>query len=203
MIDQDEPHYYYWKHEIPPDICDAIVAIGEGLKMEAGGLEVDGFQDLNMRDSKVSWIGDRWITTMLHSYVNLANKEMWNYDLFPDQEIEKCQYTTYDRNGHYDWHADTINIPNIPSKDEEKDDITSGRVVRKLSVTLQLSDNTQYGGGDFEMISTNGKPVRMDDKCKSKGTLFVFPSYLMHRVTPVTTGIRRSLVNWYVGPPFR
>ena len=87
MIDQDEPHYYYWKHEIPPDICDAIVAIGEGLKMEAGGLEVEGFQDLNMRDSKVSWIGDRWITTMLHSYVNLANKEMWNYDLFPDQGI--------------------------------------------------------------------------------------------------------------------
>jgi len=203
MIIQDEPHYYYWKHEIPADICDAIVDIGDGLKKEAGSLEAEGFQDLNMRDSKISWIEDRWITTMLHSYVTLANREMWNYDIFPDQELSACQYTTYDRNGHYGWHADTINIPMVASKDPEKDDLSSGRVVRKLSVTLQLTDNLQYGGGDFEMVSTNGVPVKIEDKLKSKGTIFVFPSFLMHRVTPVTTGIRRSLVNWYVGPPFR
>ena len=103
----------------------------------------------------------------------------WKDEKFDN--ILNLQYTEYDskKEGHYDWHID----------------IGEGEYAgRKLSVVLLLNDD--YEGGELEIWEKGFVP-------KGKGNLFVFPSYLLHRVTPVTEGIRKSLVLWTSGPTFK
>jgi PKHD-type hydroxylase len=96
------------------------------------------------------------------------------------------QYTIYEGNdlGHYDWHLDAGNT-SIPP--------------RKLSFILQLSDPDSYEGGDLQIMNST-EPTTVK---KEKGFAVVFPSYTLHRVTPVTKGIRKTLVIWVTGPTFR
>ena len=76
-------------------------------------------------------------------------------------------------------------------------------VFRKISVTAQLTDPEEYEGGDFEIKNLWGTmELPIDPEVKNKGTILVFPSMLLHRVTPVTKGKRQSLVQWYNGPDF-
>jgi PKHD-type hydroxylase len=70
---------------------------------------------------------------------------------------------------------------------------------RKLSMVLQLSDPSEYDGGDLEFY-VQSEPIKAE---KKKGIVYVFPSWVLHRVTPVTRGTRRSLVMWIAGPKFK
>ncbi|MGB0178111.1 MAG: 2OG-Fe(II) oxygenase, partial [Owenweeksia sp.] len=70
---------------------------------------------------------------------------------------------------------------------------------RKLSMTVQLSDPADYEGGDLEFM-INQKVVTAP---RTRGTVIVFPSFILHRVTPVTKGVRHSVVGWVSGTPFR
>jgi PKHD-type hydroxylase len=98
---------------------------------------------------------------------------------------EGLQFTRYseDDQGHYTWHVDTG--PRIP--------------VRKLSISIQLSDPTDYDGGDLQF--RYGAEVATAPK--TRGAAIIFPSYVLHRVTPVTRGTRYSLVGWVTGPAFK
>jgi len=129
-----------------------------------------------------------------HEFFNLYNsifKEVvkFNKDYFKFQLTEilgHIQYTEYDESyqGHYDWHLD------IGSDDSS---------LRKISVVIQLSDPSEYEGGELQV--QNGQiPYRTCNK--EKGSMIMFPSFLLHRVTPVTKGCRRTLVLWVSGPPF-
>ena len=93
---------------------------------------------------------------------------------------------TYDASveGHYHWHFDGN---------------AAGKPARKLSITFQMTDGTAYEGGDLEFNRT-GEPTKAP---RERGTFIMFPSYILHRVTPVTRGTRQALVGWCVGPPFR
>ena len=83
--------------------------------------------------------------------------------------------------------------------------------IRKISVTCQLSDNSEYKGGELEFDFRNNVPNNKDfnnffkttDKMTSKGSIIVFPSFVWHRVKPVTKGVRDSLVMWNLGYPFK
>ena len=86
--------------------------------------------------------------------------------------------------GHYDWHMDTG--PDQFSR-------------RKISITVQLSDPSEYEGGDLQLKINSGH----QNTPKGFGTVVIFPSYLLHRVTPVTGGLRKSLVLWITGPAFK
>jgi PKHD-type hydroxylase len=112
------------------------------------------------------------------------NAQTFQYDLrgFSDN----FQYAVYHGNsgGHYDWHIDMIPL---------------ARGDRKLSISLQLSDPSHYEGCDLQFIAGDGVQTAPRDR----GTLIVFPSYIMHRVTPATAGTRKSLVVWAAGPKFR
>jgi PKHD-type hydroxylase len=99
--------------------------------------------------------------------------------------FEQLQFTVYEEAGsHYDWHLDKM-LSDLPP--------------RKLSLVLQLSDPEEYTGGDLELfVSSN--PIKIERK---RGLLTAFPSFTLHRVTPVTSGIRKSLVAWVGGPKFK
>ena len=137
------------------------------------------------RRSRIAWLtGNSEVHSMIEPYIVSAGHIMGlDVDL-----IAEIQFTEYHatENGKYDWHHD-VDWNGNDSLD------------RKLSLTVQLSDPEDYDGGDFEFAEVEPLP----DFAKQKGTVMVFPSYLSHRVTPVTRGVRRSLVAWFFGPRWR
>lgn len=139
------------------------------------------------RKSSVRWIPQNekfnWIYERLGKLAEIANDSLWKFDIV--SMPEQIQFTEYYENGgHYDWHTDIGN------------DFAS---LRKISITVQLSENEDYEGGDFEML--RGKDI--NKSIRKKGSAILFPSYILHRVTPVTKGTRKSFVLWLGGKPFK
>jgi PKHD-type hydroxylase len=130
-----------------------------------------------------------WIFEKLKGLTEFINDEFYQYDL---NGFDYFQYTEYDGDGsHYDYHVDMMFGENIPVGME---------IPRKLSFSLVLSDNSEYTGGEFQlMIDVTGAKVAE----QKRGRIIAFPSYIMHRVTPVTSGKRRSIVFWAIGPKFK
>ena len=198
-----ELNNYYWCFQgaLPHRICDDIVAYGKALKEETGvtfGYDPDNMtpnqqkQLEQKRKSNVVWMNPRWIYRELHPLVHEANKNAgWNFHW---DWSESCQFTKYDGNKkqHYDWHTDAGTRINENGK------------IRKLSMTVALVDGSEYEGGDFEinMSTTDRENIHVIKEAKIKGSVTIFPSFVWHRVKPVTAGTRYSLVNWHQGRPF-
>ena len=123
-----------------------------------------------------------------------ANEQAgWKYDIVA---AESCQITRYIKDGFYSWHKDGIGSHNeIYNYPDNK--ILHGNV-RKLSMSIVLNSN--FEGGDFEIA---GLPGENKIPKLEEGSIIVFPSFMEHRVAPVTKGIRYSLVSWFIGLPFR
>ena len=136
------------------------------------------------RSSKICWVNESWVQELLWEYILEANKKTFHIDVINKSEIQFTEYRSHE-GGKYDWHHD-VNWNAQEGLD------------RKLSISIQLSDKTDYLGGDFELEEINSS---MD--FKGIGTIIIFPSYLRHRVTKVTSGTRRSLVAWFYGPNWK
>ena len=146
----------------------------------------------NTRKSKIAWISDVYLREQLFHSVDLYNKQNWNYDL---DGCDLVQYGTYSDGGFYDWHVD---------EEAEIEPINGKYLVRKLSMTIWLNDPDEYEGGEFDIEIKNPKSeVRYNTLKLKKGSIIIFPSDKWHRVRPVTSGVRKSLVTWFRGPPFR
>jgi len=205
-------YYYYFKSAIPERICNDIVRYGHQMQDQmafTGGL---GNKKLNnkqikdlkkKRDSNVVWMDDRWIYREIHPYVHQANADAgWNFEW---DRSESCQFTKYKKGQYYDWHCDSWDQPYY--KPENPQDPSNGKI-RKLSVTVTLSDPKEYKGGELEFDFRNVDPNKKRNvkKCIEilpKGSLVVFPSFVWHRVCPVKSGERNSLVIWNLGLPFK
>jgi PKHD-type hydroxylase len=150
--------------------------VGEDISLEVSDYRVSDIAWLS-NNPKTSWVYDRIADLAIK-----ANSEMWNFDIWDFQD--DLQYTSYYGNGgHYDWHADLgVGISN-----------------RKLSVVLQLSNADEYEGGELQM-NTGGSILNVP---KEKGLICFFPSFVLHRVTPLSSGLRRSLVTWLCGANLR
>ena len=161
---------------------DKIPELEEELNPQAAA--TFGGDTSNKRRSKVAWVYNSLVEDLLYAYV-LQAASVIGVDVVKQSEI---QYTIYEgsAHGHYDWHHD-VDWNNNDGRD------------RKLSITVQLSDPGDYEGGDFEFSEVPALP----ENYKDKGSVLVFPSFLMHRVLPVTAGIRKSLVAWFWGPQWR
>jgi len=202
-------YYWYFKSAIPSRICDDIVRYGHQLQDQmavTGGLgdpkKLKNKQIKNLkkkRDSNIVWMNDRWIYREIQPYVHTANKKAgWNFNW---DHSESCQFTKYKKGQYYDWHCDSWTEPYTeegPLKDR----------TRKLSVTVSLSDPKNYKGGELEFDFRNLDPDKKPNikKCIEilpKGSLVVFPSFVWHRVCPVKSGERNSLVIWNLGYPFQ
>ena len=203
-------YYWYFKDAVPLRICDDIIKYGNQQKKL---LAVTGpYQDKKLsnkevkdlktvRDSNIVWLNDPWIYAQIHPYVFNANRNAgWNFQW---DWSESCQFTKYGKNQFYDWHNDGWNQP----YGEENPDPNLQGKVRKLSVTVSLSDGKDYKGGELEFDFRSQIPKKNKIiKCKeilTKGSLVVFPSFVWHRVCPITKGERYSLVIWNVGRPFQ
>lgn len=131
---------------------------------------------------------NEWIFDRLQTAATYINNEFFRFDLIGFDQI---QYTEYrNDNDLYDFHVDCYTGPNVPN---------DHAYPRKLSFSLVLSDNTEYKGGQFDVMYSK-QPETVQQK---KGRLLAFPSYMLHRVNPVTEGTRKSLVFWVIGPKFR
>ena len=203
-------YYWYFKSAVPSRVCDDIVKYSKSIQDQlatTGGygdpkkLNQKQIKDLKKkRDSDIVWLNERWIYKEVQPYVHQANASAgWNFQW---DFSESMQFTKYNKGQYYDWHCDgwggAYNKPNAPSHGK----------IRKLSVTLSLSDGKEYKGGDFEVDFRNMDPdkkanTKVVKEIRPKGSLVVFPSDLWHRVKPITKGVRHSLVIWNLGWPFK
>ena len=204
-------NYYWWfKSAIPERICNEIIKYGKSIQDQmalTGGFDDEKklnqkqIQDLKKkRDSNIVWMNDRWIYKEIQPYIHSANQSAgWNFNW---DFSESCQFTKYEKGQYYDWHCDSWEKPYM----REANDPTNGKI-RKLSVTVSLSDPKEYKGGELEFDFRNKDPDKKRNikKCTEilpKGSLVVFPSFVWHRVCPVKKGSRYSLVIWNLGYPF-
>lgn len=179
-----------WQGGLPEDQINLILKEGMALaKIKATTFN----NNSDVRSSQVSWLtGHQEIQKILWNYVTAANEDAFNVRLDKGHDAGVCemQFTEYhaSESGHYDWHHD-VNFANDSGLD------------RKLSITVQLTDPSEYQGGEFLLGDVEEPPDPI--AIKTKGTVFIFPSYLQHTVRPVTFGTRRTLVAWFEGPQWQ
>lgn len=186
--DVDYTDYYWYKtgfskqelelienmtNELP--FQDAVTGEGENSKVS------------DYRKSRIKWCPQnkqwKWVYQKLHDMIVGANDAMWKFDL--NCMNEQIQYTEYygSNEGGYHWHMDCgQEIQNQ----------------RKISVTVQLSAPDEYEGGDLQF--NIGRQITAP---RVQGAAVIFPSFYLHRVTPVTKGVRKSFVLWVGGEPYR
>lgn len=195
-----KPFYVYQKAAFPADFCAKVIELGDNLPRREGdslGHGAAARDDIKIRSTERGFFPRTadymWIYEHVLQFVNAANKQYWKFRI---GETEQFQYGVYKTGQHYSWHVDQFSEPYKPPLPE-------AGMTRKLSITVQLDDGDDYEGGDFEMREPcDYDKIQRVDGIRARGSLIVFPSFVMHRVTPVTKGIRRSLVGWILGPPF-
>lgn len=165
--------------------CAKIVAYGDARLLEPATMT--GPQAVAAREGTVAFLPQSSETAAICQFIRqqvpAINAQHFGFDLAGFGE--PLQYARYVAGkGHYDWHVDCA--PGVHS-------------LRKLSIIVQLSDEADYDGGDVEFQAA-GAIARLPRK---QGTFAVFSPFLLHRVTAVTRGERKSLVSWITGPPFR
>ncbi len=190
-----DSNYWYWKKEIAPEICQKIIDLGKEKWNQAtttGTVEKNSPLDPdNIRKSDIVWITEQWIFDLIWGYMLSANENAgWKYNI---TAVESCQITRYTKNGFFTWHRDGLGTHNTIYNEPDNKFLHGN--VRKLSMSIGL--NTSYKGGNFKMRGEKEGFPRVNE-----GTIIVFPSFLEHKVTPVTEGTRYSLVSWFLGKPF-
>ena len=189
---------YFWSFSgvLTPKFCDDVIKYAlskEEVMARTGGygdkkLNKEEVKNLyKKRRSDLVWLSEPWIYKELHPYVHMANKNAgWNFQLgLPDE----TQFTIYNKNQFYDWHSDSFPEP-----------FKNGSI-RKISSTLLLNDPLEFKGGEFWFSIEEDRKIC--EELNSKGSLVVFPSFIRHKIAPITKGTRYSMVTWNNGDPWK
>ena len=189
-----EPKWKSWIVEtttplFTPDQCRQIIDAGRRQppqQAQVGMNKPGGGTDTKKRVTTISWIPFEEMKPMYDQVNQFIQQANLNHFGFGDIQItEQAQFTEYPEGGFYDWHMDCdVNMQHEPP-------------VRKISMTVLLSPENQFEGGDLEVMSP-GKFKKL-----KQGHALIFASFLNHRVNPVIRGVRQSLVMWFGGTPFR
>ena len=174
-----------------PEQCKMIIEAGRTEPRNDAGVGNEkgikgGHIDTKTRTSHISWIPFKKMPDMYKDIERIMKTTNGNHFGFDGMQItEMAQYTEYPEGGFYDWHIDSdTNFAHEP-------------VVRKISMTLLLSPENEFEGGDLELM-TEGKAAKL-----KQGHAIFFASFIRHRVTPVIRGNRKSLVMWFGGTPLK
>lgn len=198
--------YSLWESVIPEWVCDGIVESGYSLKEQLKAqFNENPYEEtdpsLSEDDDFTSpfWEPKNWINGLMMQYATMASEELWQYSLACSQGTRFESMET--ENGSNDWHSDEFDEP----FGSESPPMWQG-LARKITVLTNLSDSTDFDGGDFEFKDLEGTPlVNEDDRLvmRKKGTVIVFPSYIYYRLTPVNNGEKCYTITWILGPPFK
>ena len=199
-------YYWYFTKALPVGFCNKILKLGKSKKAKqafVGGTKKD--QPLNKqemetlkvkRNSKVVWLDERWIYDKIQPFVHRANRNAgWNFEW---DWSEPAQFTQYKKGMHYNWHRDSAATGAVIGK------------IRKLTSVLVLSNPSEYKGGELEFQFqaedpqfNKGRKIKIANEVAPKGSIIVFPSFVWHRVKPITKGVRYSMPTWHLGWPFK
>ena len=179
--------FYTWDKPLTKEECEFLISdcsSGECHNAKTGNDLDPLIATPQIRKTKLRWVDSgKLIAYAMAGYVNDANNNYFKYELTHNEIIQFAEYTGGD---HYTWHADM-----------DRKNVDNG--CRKLSTVILLSDPSDFEGGDFEVF--NGDKI--ENPFSRQGSIVVMDSRDWHRVTPVTKGIRYSLVMWTMGPKFR
>lgn len=180
-----ETIWSWWDGAFTEEQLKEIEKIGAELVLNKGKVGTDRCME-EVRNCKTGWIhlnkDTQFIYTAISNVVNNHNAQFWGFNLFGF--VEPFQFTVYEPdNNHYTWHIDKGYETPSP---------------RKLTAVMFLTDPSEYEGGDLE-LKVSDEPIKLE---KQLGRIYLFPSWTLHRVTPVTKGIRKTLVAWATGPKF-
>jgi PKHD-type hydroxylase len=185
-------------------------------------LKEKGVTDVYVRDSKATWLNEKWLYDLVYPYIAEANiKAGWNFQY---DYSESFQFTVYEPGGFYSWHSDggsdhfsvyqryIYGVTPIQQLHEDRlpekwvtDHNMVGKV-RKISMTLNLTDPEEYDGGDlmFDFGShSENEQFHTCSEAREQGSIIIFPSFVTHCVSPISRGKRYSLVLWTLGKPFQ
>ena len=182
----------YWEKFLSNEQIEDILSLDEWNQLLPGKTFGNDPTDKKVRNSKVTWLtyDDRtaYLWETLAETISKVNAEFFRFDL--TGMYEYLQLSVYDStiegNGHYNWHIDMGNDTDQPT--------------RKLSMAMLLSDPSEFSGGELQVMTSSDEVLDLEQK---KGRAWFFPSWTLHRVAPVTKGVRKSLVVWVGGPPFK
>ena len=159
--------------------CDKILSYFVNPKVAA--IRPENVVDISYRNSRVVWLHPQetnlWMYQRIETVMLEANRHHWNFQL---SRIDATQLTEYSEKGHYGWHED--HGPGV-------------HCIRKLSMVIQLTKEEEYEGGGLLLFPN-------DMASRSRGSAIIFPSFVTHKVEPVTKGKRMSLVTWAEGSAF-
>ena len=191
--------YRAWPGALEDALCDAIIAAGDRVTQVPAAVgssgEERGQVDQRTRRTTVGFLNaEHWVNGIVMHYARLANDSTWRLDIVASYG---AQYGTYRRGDFYDWHKDEFDMP--------YGDLSPVQLIglnRKLSLVINLTDPRRYRGGDLLLKDSMGNVVVVE-ALRTRGSVIVFPSSVMHIASPVTRGVRRSLVAWILGPSLR
>ena len=184
-----EPKWKNWVVEtngfmFSTKLCQEIIDLSKTLEKTISTTGEEGKRD-KTRESTITWIPFDKMQPIYNDVVKYIQNINKNYFGFSNVQItEEAQFTEYSVGDFYNWHTDTTtNMEKEPP-------------VRKISMTLLLNDPNEFEGGNLEIANKTMLPMK-------QGHATIFASFLQHRITPITKGVRKSLVIWFSGEPFK
>lgn len=185
-------HSAYWEGFLTNEEINYLANNDNWSNVTPAKIGADNNMILNqhIRSTKISWLElsneNKEIWDKLARVIAEVNSRYFHFDLTGFYEPIQLGIYTAEDNGHYDWHVDMFTgNKNAP---------------RKLSMVLMLSDTSEFEGGELLLKSDSDAYRALS---LAKGRAWFFPSYMLHKVTPVTRGVRKTLVLWVGGPPFK
>jgi PKHD-type hydroxylase len=179
----------FWEDFFTPEEINAILAFPEWVQAKQARIGYgEGEVNDEKRRTQVAWLpinqNTNWVYEKIAQTISKVNGMYYQFELTGLYEDIQLGIYSENEQGHYNWHVDGDG-PTTP---------------RKLSMSLLLSDPSEFEGGQLQVKMHDDDAISVE---QSRGRAWFFPSYTLHRVTPVTKGIRRSLVVWAGGPKFK
>ena len=177
--------YAFWEKAFTKEECEKIIKIANEKGLVKGATREKNKKS-NVRLSRISWLNSNdnleWVFRKITDIVLNLNNRFFKFDIFGLNE--GLQFTNYKApSDKYGKHTDRA----------------YAQCIRKLSISIQLTDPNEYEGGEL-ILYEDDKGTKMK---KEQGTLVIFPSWILHEVKPVTKGERNSLVTWVTGKQFK